>query len=90
MQWNLYLLKIDGEFEIVLAGCDLVPNKAYDKVLPTTEKIARQSDKVYFDGQKLKVKDGETLLSVEELDAQKDSPLEADNKEVTQVIFDID
>lgn len=59
--------KIDGEFEIVLAGCDLVPNKAYDKVLPTTEKIARQADKVYFDGEKLRVKDNETLYSLEEL-----------------------
>ncbi|MDK9853120.1 hypothetical protein [Staphylococcus equorum] len=59
--------KIDGEFEIVLAGCDLVPNKAYDKVLPTTEKIARQADKVYFDGGKLRVKDNEVLSSIEEL-----------------------
>lgn len=67
MQWNLYLIKIDGEFEIVLAGCDLVPNKAYDKVLPTTERIARQADKVYFDGEKLKVKDNEVLSSLEEL-----------------------
>lgn len=67
MQWNLYLIKVDGEFEIVLAGCDLVPNKAYDKVLPTTEKIARQADKVYFDGEKLRVKDNEVLSSLEEL-----------------------
>lgn len=67
MQWILFLEKIDGEFEIVLAGCDLVPNKAYDKVLPTTEKIARQADKVYFDGEKLRVKDNESLSSLEEL-----------------------
>lgn len=67
MQWNLYLIKVDGEFEIVLADCDLVPNKAYDKVLPTTEKIARQADKVYFDGEKLRVKDNEVLSSLEEL-----------------------
>lgn len=90
MQWILFLEKIDGEFEIVLAGCDLVPNKAYDKVLPTTEKIARQSDKVYFDGEKLKLKDGETLLSVEELNKLKESPLEEKTKQTQPIIFDIE
>lgn len=90
MTWLLFMKIIDGEYFIVQSGSNIVPTEDFDKVIPTTEKIARQSDKVYFDGQKLKVKDGETLLSVEELDAQKDSPLEADNKEVTPVIFDIE
>ena len=90
MTWLLFMKIIDGEYFIVQSGSNIVPTEDFDKVIPTTEKIARQSDKVYFDGQKLKFKDGETLLSVEELDAQKDSPLEADNKEVTSVIFDID
>ena len=90
MTWLLFMKIIDGEYFIVQSGSNIVPTEDFDKVIPTTEKIARQSDKVYFDGQKLKVKDGETLLSMEELDAQKDSPLEVDNKEVTPVIFDID
>lgn len=90
MNWLLFLKYIDGEYHIAQAGSDIVPTEPFDKVLPTTEKVARQSEKVYFDGEKLKLKEGETLLSVEELDAQKDSPLEADNKEVTPVIFDIE
>ncbi|MCI2948326.1 hypothetical protein FH144_07790 [Staphylococcus caledonicus] len=90
MHWNLYLLKIDGEFEIVLAGCDLVPNRAYDKVLPTTEKIARQSDKVYFDGERLKLKDGEALLPLEELNTQDDNSRELVSQKDEPVVFDID
>lgn len=90
MQWNLYLLKIDGEFEIVLAGSDLVPNKAYDKVLPTTEKIARQSDKVYFDGERLKLKDGEALLPLEELNTQDENSRELVSHKDEPVVFDID
>ncbi len=90
MQWNLYLLNIDGEYEIVLAGCDLVPNKAYDKVLPTTEKIARQSDKVYFDGERLKLKDGESLLSLEELNAQDENSREKEPRKDEPVIFNIE
>lgn len=90
MQWNLFLEKIDGEFEIVLAGCDLVPNKAYDKVLPTTERIARQADKVYFDGEKLRVKDNEVLSSLEELDkAFKEGGNEIAQPE-NSAVFDIE
>ncbi|MDA6977934.1 hypothetical protein OSM85_29135, partial [Escherichia coli] len=67
MNWLLFLKYIDGEYYIVQAGSNIVPTEEFDKVLPTTERIARQSDKVYFDGEKLKLKDGEILLSVEEL-----------------------
>lgn len=89
MNWLLFLKYIDGEYYIVQAGSNIVPTEEFDKVLPTTERIARQSDKVYFDGEKLKLKDGETLLSVEELNELKESPLE-EPKQTQPVIFDIE
>ena len=39
-----------------MRGYNLVPTQAYDKVIPTTEKVVRNVDKVYFDGDKLRVK----------------------------------
>lgn len=90
MNWLLFLKYIDGKYHIVQAGSDIVPTEDFDKVLPTTERIARQSDKVYFDGEKLKLKDGETLLSVEELNELKESPLEQETKQTQPVIFDIE
>lgn len=90
MNWLLFLKYIDDKYHIVQAGSDLVPTEDFDKVLPTTERIARQSDKVYFDGEKLKLKDGETLLSVEELNELKESPLEEEYKQTQPVIFDIE
>lgn len=72
MIWLLFLNKINGEYVIEQAGSNLVPNKEYDKVLPTTERIARQADKVYFDGEKLQIKEGVVLLTVEELDFQEE------------------
>lgn len=89
MNWLLFLKYIDGEYYIVQAGSNIVPTEKFDKVLPTTERIARQSDKVYFDGEKLNLKDGETLLSVEELNELKESPLE-ESKQTQPVIFDIE
>lgn len=90
MNWLLFLKYIDDKYHIVQAGSDIVPTEDFDKVLPTTERIARQSDKVYFDGEKLKLKDGETLLSVEELNELKESPLEEEPKQTQPVIFDIE
>lgn len=72
MIWLLFLNKINGKYVIEQAGSNLVPNKEYDKVLPTTERIARQADKVYFDGEKLQIKEGAVLLTVEELDFQEE------------------
>lgn len=90
MIWQLFLIYKNGKYEIIQAGSNMVPVEPFDKVIPTTEKIARQSDKVYFDGEKLKLKDGETLLSVEELNELKESPLEEELKQTQPVIFDID
>lgn len=90
MNWLLFLKYIDDKYHIVQAGSDIVPTEDFDKVLPTTERIARQSDKVYFDGEKLKLKDGERLLSVEELNELKESPLEEIERNTQPVIFDIE
>ena len=90
MNWLLFLKYIDDKYHIVQAGSDIVPTEDFDKVLPTTERIARQSDKVYFDGEKLKLKDEETLLSVEELNELKESPLEEIERNTQPVIFDIE
>lgn len=90
MNWLLFLNYIDGEYHIVQAGSDIVPTEPFDKVLPTTERIARQSDKVYFDGEKLKLKDGETLLSVEELNAQRVDPLTIEEEKSQPVIYDVE
>lgn len=86
--WMLFLKLVDGEYEIVQAGYNLVPTKEYDKTLPTTERIARQFEKVYFDGNNLKVLESETLLSVEELNRELKVP---ENSEVNEIeIFDIE
>lgn len=90
MNWLLFLKYIDDKYHIVQAGSDIVPTEDFDKVLPTTERIARQSDKVYFDGEKLKLKDGETLLSIEELNELRESPLEEIERNTQPVIFDIE
>lgn len=88
MIWLLFLNKINGEYVIEQAGSNLVPNKEYDKVLPTTEQIARQSDKVYFDGEKLQLKEGAALLTVEELDMQEEQLIGIPKYSKSQ-IFDI-
>lgn len=90
MNWLLFLKYIDDKYHIVQAGSDIVPTEDFDKVLPTTERIARQSDKIYFDGEKLKLKDGETLLSVEDLNELKESPLEEIERNTQPIIFDIE
>lgn len=86
--WMLFLKLIDGEYEIVQGGYNLIPTQIYDKTLPTTERIARQFEKVYFDGNNLKVLESETLLSVEELNRELKVP---ENNEVNEIeIFDIE
>lgn len=90
MNWLLFLKYENGNYEIKQAGSNIVPTEDFDKVLPTTEKIARQSDKVYFDGEKLKLKEGETLLSVEELNAKRVDPLKIEEEKAQPVIYDVE
>ncbi|UVD88808.1 MAG: hypothetical protein NRZ54_11415 [Staphylococcus haemolyticus] len=90
MIWLLFMKLIDGEYFIVQAGSNIVPTEDFDKVIPTTEKVARQSEKVYFDGEKLKLKEGETLLSVEELNAKRVDPLTIEEEKAQPVIYDVE
>lgn len=90
--WLLFLKVINGKYEIVQAGANIVPTEEFDKVLPTTEKIARQFEKVFFDGKRLKVKDGETLLSIEELNYIRDEndKVNTGQQEKMKNIYDIE
>lgn len=65
-----YVLK-DGEYLWTDAGKNIVITNQYDKVVPVKENVARQANKLIFDGEKLKLKEGETLLSKTQLDQQQ-------------------
>lgn len=88
MNWLLFLSKTEEGYFIEQAGSNLVPNKEYDKVLPTTERIARQADKVYFDGEKLQLKEGAALLTVEELNFQEEQLVDVPEYSKSQ-LYDI-
>lgn len=88
--WIILLSLINDEYVIEDAGFNIVPQKEYDKILPTTERVAKQIEKIYYDGEKLKLKEGETLLSEEELNNRKEPLLKAVNNEEKPVIYDID
>lgn len=69
--WLIFFKLIDGAYEYVSAGYNLVPTEVVDKVLPVQEHVARQARKLAYDGEKLTLKDGETLLTLEELDEEQ-------------------
>lgn len=60
----------DGQYELVANGVGLVLNIEVDKVLPVREHVARQAYKLVYDGKLLTLKDGERILSLEELNAE--------------------
>lgn len=86
--WVLFLKWIDDEYQIMQAGYNLVPTQAYDKVIPTTEKVVRNVDKVYFDGDKLRVRTGEYLEDIEDLKLPNFENEE--NIETEPVVFDVE
>lgn len=71
MVWIIAYRIIDGHYEEVMSGSNILIDEEVDKVLPVAEHVARQSRKLYYDGEKLRVKEGETLLSLEELNAEQ-------------------
>ena len=81
---------INDKYVIEDAGFNIIPQKEYDKILPTTERVAKQIEKVYYDGEKLKLKEGETLLSLEELNDRKEPLLEIEKDEEKPIIYDIE
>lgn len=89
MNWLLFLKYENGKYEIKQAGSNIVPTEAYDKVLPTTEQIARQHEKIHFDGEKLRLNEGETLLTVEELNNRISEPIIEPKEEIIE-IYDIE
>lgn len=92
MNWLLFLKLINNQYEVMQGGSNMVPTEEFDKVLPTTERIARQYDKIYFDGEKLNVKDGETLLTVDELNYIRDEndEININQQEEMKNIYDIE
>ncbi|MFV5768039.1 hypothetical protein [Mammaliicoccus sciuri] len=88
MNWLLFLTRTEEGYFIEQSGSNIVPDKEYDKVLPTTERIARQADKVFYDGEKLQIKEGKELLSVEQLNDIEQPAFETQNS-VAPMIYDI-
>ena len=88
--WIILMSLINGKYVIEDAGFNIIPQKEYDKILPTTERVAKQIEKIYYDGEKLKLKEGETLLSLEELNDRKEPLLEIEKDEEKPIIYDIE
>ena len=66
--WIICYVIRDGKYEWAESGKNLILTEEYDKVIPVEEKVARQVDKLEYDGTTLRLREGETLLDVEELD----------------------
>lgn len=88
--WIILMSLINDKYIIEDAGFNIIPQKEYDKILPTTERVAKQIEKIYYDGEKLKLKEGETLLSLEELNDRKEPLLEIEKDEEKPIIYDIE
>lgn len=88
--WLILMSLMNGKYVIEDAGFNIIPQKEYDKILPTTERVAKQIEKVYYDGEKLKLKEGEILLSLEELNDRKERLLEVEKDEEKPIIYDIE
>lgn len=59
---------IDGTYEPIKFGSNIVPTENIDKVIQVPEEIANQAFKFDFDGETLKRKEGEFIMTLEELD----------------------
>lgn len=69
--WAICYVLQNGEYLWADAGRNIVITNQYDKVVPVKEHVARQANKLIFDGEKLKLRDGEKLLSKTQLDQQQ-------------------
>lgn len=68
---------IDGKYEPYQYGSNIVPSSNVDKVIQVPEEIAMQAYKFDFDGATLKRKEGEFIMTLEELDeANKQEEIE--------------
>src|SRR5699024_408853 len=66
-KWMIMYQMINGKYEPVMSGSNIVPDENMDKVIHVPEEVARQSNKFTFDGKKLKRKDGEYIMTLEEI-----------------------
>lgn len=73
--WAICYQLVDGEYQWVDAGKNIVITEEYDKVIPVREHVARQASKLIYDAdaKKLRLKDGETLLTKRQLDEQQEA-----------------
>lgn len=69
--WAICFILRDGEYDWAEAGRNIVITEEYDKVIPVEENVARQVDKLVYDGKTLRLREGEILLSTKELDRQQ-------------------
>lgn len=67
--------------EIVASGVHLVVDFDYDEIIEVEPLIAHQSEKFYFDGEALKLKDGKTLLTEDELEEEYERIDETDTSQ---------
>jgi len=65
--WMIMYKIIDGKYEPYQYGSNIVPSSNVDKVIQVTEEIAMQAYKFDFDGKTLKRKEGEYVMTLEEL-----------------------
>ena len=73
MQWSIVYKMVDGKYELFKYSSNLVIMEEVDKVLPVDEHVARQANKLEYDGQTLGVKAGKRLMSLEELNAEQEA-----------------
>lgn len=79
---NLIFFRYDEKEDVYIpmqAGTNIVPTSVIDKVLPVSENVMRQFEKVIYKDGKLLVRDGMKLLSDEELDKQDEKSFDIEN-----------
>lgn len=79
---NLIFFRYDEKEDVYIpmqAGTDIVPTSVVDKVLPVSENVMRQFEKVIYKNGKLLVREGMELLSDADLDEQDRKSLDIEN-----------
>lgn len=64
---------IEGEYVLAEYGVGVDVYENVDVILPVEEHIAIQADKFHFDGERLQLKSGEVLHSLEFLRAEEEA-----------------
>lgn len=59
---------IDNQYKPVMFGNNVVPNVDADKIIQVSKEIAKQAHKFVYDGKKLKRKEGEYILTLEQIE----------------------